>query len=58
MKRLPYFGNKGNGTYPIDFEWPKKDEILAMPVDKPIRAVAFKWHNSDNGNSGSLIGAI
>jgi hypothetical protein len=58
MKRLPLFGYSCHGTYPIDFEWPTKDEIMAMPVEKPIRAVAFKWHNSDYDTNGNYIGAI
>jgi hypothetical protein len=29
-----------------------------MPVEKPIRAVAIKWHNSDNDTNGNFIGAI
>ena len=58
VKRLPYFGYSDYGKYPVDFEWPTKDEILAMPLDKPIRAVAFKWHNSHNDTSGNYIGAI
>jgi hypothetical protein len=58
IKRLTYFGTSSNGTYPVDFEWPTKDEIMAMPLDKPIRAVAFKWHISDNDTSGNYIGAI
>ena len=48
MKRLTYYGYSNFGTYPIDFEWPTKDDILAMPLEKPIRAVSFKWHNADH----------
>ena len=29
-----------------------------MPVDKPIRVVALKWHNSDHDTNGNYIGAI
>ncbi len=58
VKKLPYFGHSSFGRYPIDFEWPTKEEILAMPLDKPIRAVAFKWHNSDYEINGRYIGAI
>jgi hypothetical protein len=29
-----------------------------MPLDKPIRAVALKWHNSDADTNGNYIGAI
>ena len=58
IKRLPFFGYSNHGKYPIDFEWPTKEEIMAMPLDKPIRAVAFKWHNSDYDTSGNYIGAI
>jgi hypothetical protein len=58
LKKTPIFGNTNGGKFPVDFEWPKKDEIMAMPVDKPIRAVAFKWHTSDNDTSGNLIGAF
>jgi hypothetical protein len=31
---------------------------MAMPIDKPIRAVAFKWHNADYDTNGNYIGAI
>jgi hypothetical protein len=29
-----------------------------MPVEKPIHAVAFKWHNADYNTNGDFIGAI
>ncbi len=29
-----------------------------MPVDKPIRTVAFKWHNADYDINGNYIGAF
>jgi len=58
MKRIAYFGFSNYGKYPVDFEWPTKNDILAMPIDKPIRAVAFKWHNSDHDTNGSFIGAL
>ena len=58
LKKSPIFGHTNAGKYPIDFEWPSKDEIMAMPLNKPIRAVAFKWHTSDNDTSGNLIGAF
>ena len=32
--------------------------MMAIPVDKPIRVAAFKWHNADYDKDGNYIGAI
>ena len=56
MKRLPYFGCSNFGKDPINFEWPKRDEMMAMPYEKPIRVVAIKWHRSSR--RPQRIGAI
>lgn len=58
IKKIGYFGHSNNGKYPVDCEWPTKEDIMAMPLDKPIRAVALKWHESDYDTAGNYIGAI
>jgi hypothetical protein len=58
VKKSLYFGSSNQGQYPADFEWPTLDDILTMPFDKPLRAVALKWHNADYDRQGNYIGAI
>ena len=42
----------------MDCEWPTRDDIMAMPLDKPVRVVEFKWHEADYDSAGNYIGAI
>ncbi len=56
IKRLPYFGHQNYGSDTIDFEWPIRDDIMAMPYEKPIRIVAIKWNRTDVKKN--RIGAI
>jgi hypothetical protein len=58
VRKIPFFGQTNYNRWPFDYEWPTKDEIQTMPLDKPLRAIAFKWHNSDNDQQGNYIGAI
>ncbi len=41
MRKLPLFGFV-EGCVP-NFEWPLKEDLLAMPLDAPIKAVSLKW---------------
>jgi hypothetical protein len=41
MRKLPLFGFV-EGCVP-NFEWPLKEDLLAMPLDTPIKAVSLKW---------------
>ena len=56
LRKLPFFGYSNNATIAYDFEFPTRDDILAMPADKPIQVVALKWHNANS--SASYFGAI
>lgn len=50
IRKLPQFGNTNNNAYPPDFEYPTVQDILAMPIDKPIKIVALNFHPSGDGN--------
>ena len=43
IRKLPLFGYNG---YQPDFEWPKDQDLLAMPDDNPIKVVGFNWKTS------------
>lgn len=58
MKKLPQFGYTNNNTYAPDFEWPKPEDILAMPLGKPLGVESINWHNSEHDTAGNYIGAI
>lgn len=58
MKKQKYFGYSYHETRPMDFEWPTKEDLLAMPLDKPIRVVALRWHTGDYDTAGNFIGGI
>ena len=40
LRDLPLFGQTG---FPVDFRHPSVANLQAMPKDKPIQAVGFKW---------------
>ena len=43
LRDLPLFGRTEK---PVDFRHPSVADLQAMPKDKPIQAVGFKWKNS------------
>ena len=46
MRKLPLFGYT---KYDVDFEWPKGEEdLLFMPINKPIQVTGFKVYKSIN----------
>ena len=57
LRELPLFGYNKE---PVDFRHPKIEDLQAMPKDKPIQAVGFKWKENKNngGNNGGNIGGI
>jgi hypothetical protein len=42
LRELPLFGRVGP-EFPVDFRHPSIADLQAMPKDKPIQAVGFKW---------------
>ena len=50
LRELPLFGNK---RHLVDFRHPSIADLKAMPKEKPIQAVGFKWKKD-----GDLIGGI
>ena len=50
LRDLPLFGNT---KHPIDFRFPSIADLQAMPKDKIIQAVGFRWKDR-----GSFIGAF
>ena len=44
LRDLPLFGVT---IYPVDFRHPSVADLQAMPKDKPIHAVGFKWKNME-----------
>ena len=47
LRKIPVFGYNNNGTYKTDYEWPTAEDILAMPADQPVKAVAINWKKCD-----------
>ena len=41
LRKLPYFGYAA-GQAP-KFEWPTKDDLLRMPLGRPIRVTGFRY---------------
>ena len=52
LREFPLFGYEGP-NFPVDFRHPSVADLSAMPKDKNIQAVGFKWKNR-----GSYIGGI
>ena len=50
LRDLPLFGFT---KHPVDFRHPSVADLQAMPKDKPIQAVGFKWKKN-----GNCIGGI
>jgi hypothetical protein len=50
IRKLPLLGYTGNNSLAIDFYWPKDQDMLQMPEDKPMEAVRFNWHKADYEN--------
>ena len=44
MRKLHLFGFTNNNKLALDSEWPKEQDMMTMPGDKPIEAVGFNWH--------------
>ena len=57
IRKLPLLGYTDNNKLAINFVWPEEQDMLQMPEDKPIEAVGFNWHKSDDFN-GNFIGAL
>ena len=49
LRDLPLFGVTDE---PVDFRHPKVADLQAMPKDKPIQAVGFKWKKNGSGIGG------
>lgn len=47
LRKLPVFGYNNNNQYVPDFEWPKAEDIDAMPLDKPIKIATISWKKCD-----------
>ena len=52
LRELPLFGLT---TSPVDFRHPSIADLQAMPKDKPIQAVGFKWKENGNYISGIQV---
>jgi hypothetical protein len=57
IRKLPLLGYTDNNKLAIDFYWPKEQEMLHMPEEKPIEAVGFNWLKTDYDN-GNFIGGL
>ncbi len=57
IRKLPLLGYTNDNKLEIDFYWPKEQEILQIPEEKPIEAVGFNWHKADYDN-GNYIGGL
>ena len=45
LRKLPVFGSSVEKP---QFEWPTEKDLIAMPLDKPIKIVGFNWKRSDS----------
>lgn len=47
MRKLEAFGQ---ADAPVDFQWPRKQDLESMPADGSVRLVGFEFKNIDCGN--------
>ena len=53
LRELPLFGFV-RPNYEVDFRHPSIADLQAMPKDKPIQAVGFKWKKRVGGYIGGI----
>lgn len=53
MRKLDAFGQS---DAPVDFQWPRKQDLEALPTDQPIKLLGFEMKTIDCGNYQGLAG--